>query len=125
AWAITHEETETAQRLAAALHMYWGKTGRHREGLAWLERARALPGEVPPTVRALTLITVGWLMEANGDLAAARPLAEEGLALCRAIGETVPEVWGCFALAGISEAEDDLDQAEAWYERALALSRAL
>jgi DNA-binding CsgD family transcriptional regulator/tetratricopeptide (TPR) repeat protein len=124
AWAIAHEETETAQRIAAALHVFWWTTGRHREGLTWAERALALPGEVPPGVRALTLIAVSWLAS-DDDPAAARPLAEEGLAISRALGEAVTEVWACFALAGISEAEGDLDQEEAWFERALALARAL
>jgi non-specific serine/threonine protein kinase len=125
AWAIAHEEAETAQRLAAALHRFWGKMGRQREGLRWGERALALPGEVPPVVRALTLIAVSWLADCNGDPAARRPLAEEGLAISRALGEVVPAVWACFALADISGAEGDLDQVEAWFDRALALARAL
>jgi predicted ATPase len=33
AWAIAQEEAETAQRIAAALHVYWEMTGRRREGL--------------------------------------------------------------------------------------------
>ncbi len=125
AWAITQEETETAHRIAAALHMFWAKTGRQREGLIWGERALALPGEVPPVVRALTLIAVSSLAVCNDDPAAARPLAEEGLAISRALGEVVPEVWASFALAEISGAEDDLDQMEAWFDRALVLARAL
>jgi non-specific serine/threonine protein kinase len=125
AWAVAHEEAETAHRIAAALHRFWERTVRHREGLMWGERALALPGEVPPVVRALTLIAVSSLTVDKGDPAAARPLAEEGLAISRALGEAVPEVWACFALAHISEAEGDPDQKEAWFDRALALARAL
>ena len=125
AWAIGHSETETAQRIVAALHVFWAKTGRCREGLRWGERALALPGEAPPQVRALTLIAVSCLAVDNGDPAAARPLAEEGLAISRTLGEAAPEVWASFALAEIAEAEGDLDQEEAWHDRALALARAL
>ena len=120
-WAIAYEEAETAHRIAAALHGFMDKTGRYREGLAWAGRALALPGEVPPVVRAMTLIAVGWL----DDAAAARPRAEEGLAISRALGEVVPEVWAFSALARISGVEGDGDQAEAWFERALALARSL
>lgn len=42
-WAVDHERTALAVRLAVALGRYWPLRGSYREGLYWFERILALP----------------------------------------------------------------------------------
>jgi predicted ATPase/class 3 adenylate cyclase len=83
AWAIGGEETEVAVRLAGSLYPFWEIRARHGEARAWLSRALALGGAVPPSCRAKALVAAGRATSWQFDWPAAITLLEEGAELCR------------------------------------------
>jgi tetratricopeptide (TPR) repeat protein len=87
AWSIARGEPELALRLGSALLEFWMVRADWNEGSTWLERARALPGEVDPAVRMKALRAAGELADALSDYPAATKHFEESLAVGRALGD--------------------------------------
>jgi non-specific serine/threonine protein kinase len=71
-----------AMELATTLTMFWWMQGKHREGMRWLEGARAaLPPETPPELRAAARFHYAYLLAHDtDDWAAAALLLDEGIA---------------------------------------------
>jgi predicted ATPase/DNA-binding XRE family transcriptional regulator len=88
-WALDRQRSDTAARLLGSLQWYWLRRGRHREARNWSDEVLALIVRHPPApaLRATALRTAGWLACQRGDMAAARPLLEEAVALGRATGD--------------------------------------
>jgi hypothetical protein len=92
-WALDREETGEREaglglRLAAALWSFWYMHYYESEGRRYLESA--LSGKSNPATarsRALALIGAGWLAINRADFGEAKILMEEGLALCRKLGD--------------------------------------
>jgi predicted ATPase len=127
--AMTHLlETKSAApslRLATALRWYCMMSGNFSEGRGWLKAALALPGEVEPSVRAAALTGAGALAWRQGDLAEARPLLEESLALQRTIGDKRGEAATLRNLGLLEHNEGDYPAAKAFHEASLEVMRAL
>ncbi|HET8631226.1 MAG TPA: helix-turn-helix domain-containing protein, partial [Thermomicrobiales bacterium] len=92
AWCEAAGEAELGLRLAAALFRFWSTRGPLAEGRAWLDRllaaAPAAGASGPATaVRATALLAAGVLAYNQGDLPAARALADASLALRRPLGD--------------------------------------
>jgi predicted ATPase/serine/threonine protein kinase/DNA-binding CsgD family transcriptional regulator len=88
AWLIEHMETELALRFCAALWHFWYLRGYWSEGRRWLEAALGQPQKTAPTLaRARALCGAGNLAYYQVDDAAARPLLEESVTLCRFLGD--------------------------------------
>lgn len=89
AWAVAHQDADTALRLAGAL-WYWlpsddGET--IATGTAWVEQALALPGADGPTAgRASALRTIGNLRLLAADYLGARAALREAGTLFQALG---------------------------------------
>jgi non-specific serine/threonine protein kinase len=82
-WAITHEETETALRLAGTMfEPHWLTGVNPRELGQWVHRALALPGG-SAAARIKALISAVWVARAREDPVMEYSLAEEALALAR------------------------------------------
>ena len=59
--AVAAGDAPTAQRLTAALGWYWWLRGHRSEGAALAAQALAVPGEVPPPVRARALVVASMV----------------------------------------------------------------
>ena len=73
--------------LALDLGWFWLKRGYLREGQSWLERTLANGGSAPPSLRARTIMTLGFVMFFRGDLDRAQALLKESAALGRTEGD--------------------------------------
>jgi len=91
-WALDREEDgepeELGLRLAVALQGFW--YSHHLiEGQRYLQRALSRTGSNPTTtrLRARALIGAGWIAITQADFGTSKDLMEEGLALCRELGD--------------------------------------
>jgi len=85
-WALAGGDGALGVRMAGALGRYWERRGHLSEGRQWLERA--LDGrEGPPDARAKALNAAGWLAYRQSAHDHAVALAEESIALYRAVGD--------------------------------------
>ena len=74
-------------RLASALGWFWHLRSHYREGRTWLEEAvRLNPDERSPD-KARALWALSMILSWQGDVAAARPVAEQSLELRRESGD--------------------------------------
>ena len=86
-WSIRREEAEVAVRLAGSLYPFWEIRARHGEARAWLNRALALGGAVPPSCRAKALVAAGRATSWQSDWPTAIPLLEEAAELSRKLDD--------------------------------------
>ncbi len=87
-WAISHQHTELATRLAGALWGYWLERGYYREGRRFLEMVLHLTGSSKRTAgRATLLMGFGALCRTQGDMDAARSALEEAVSICRELND--------------------------------------
>jgi tetratricopeptide (TPR) repeat protein len=113
-WCRDHDPA-LGLRLAAGLGWFWVVHHDLTDGEGWLERFLAQgPGE--PGLRGRALLALATLKRDRGDLAAAQPLLEESLALCRQVGDRWGVARGLAMLAHQARSRAD-------YERGLALTR--
>jgi predicted ATPase len=98
-------------RLASALGWFWHLRSYYREGRTWLEEAvRLNPGECSPE-KARALWALSMILNWQGDIAAARPLAEQSLEFWRENEDPLELAlalesigWSHFAASNYSEA---------------------
>jgi tetratricopeptide (TPR) repeat protein len=104
-WALGQGRATAGLRLAGALALFWYLRGYWSEGNDWLRHMLAAPvdaggletpeGREAAQARARALYGAGWLADERGKEAA---LYEEGLQLCRELGDR----WGeAFCLRGL------------------------
>ena len=91
-WALTHQ-SETALRLAAALHWFWFYRGHLSEGGDWTERALASGASAPPEVRVRALNGSSAFARERADTQTAAYRAEEAFAVARSEGDRSGEGW--------------------------------
>ena len=108
-WCTASGEVETGLQMASRLSGFWMGRGYEGEGLARLTGLLALPGGGGTAARALALTRAGAMAQEQGDLARARALQEESLALARKLDDPQHEAralnnLGC-ALAALGEKE--------------------
>ena len=60
-------EPESALGLAASLNLFWWTQGKLREGIGWLERARAAAPDAPAELRATSLFAEAFLVAHDTD----------------------------------------------------------
>lgn len=123
-WLVKHEDFEAAARLAGPLARFWMVHGHLVEGRAWLEKVLAYNG-LPPDVRAKALGGAGLLARSQGDYQAARAMAEEGLALCRALGDRQGIATMLKDLGIVYDYQGDLDTAASLYRESMEIFRDL
>ena len=100
AWATLHAPDQ-ALRIGGALQLFWLVRGHLGEARETLSRALAA-GEGKPQVRIKAMITLAWIVYAQGDLAASLTLAERALALARGSGDR-PGIAGALQVVGFGE----------------------
>ena len=66
-WAIDSGDAERAMRLVASLAWYWFLRSARAEGAEWARQALAMPGPVPPAVRAQGHIAAALTVLSGGE----------------------------------------------------------
>jgi predicted ATPase/tRNA A-37 threonylcarbamoyl transferase component Bud32 len=125
-WTQTHGQTSMGLRLGAALWRFWAARGHLREGYEHLARLLAMTGAEQPTLlRARVLNASATLVHEISDLAAARPLVEESLAIARGLGDRALVALVLNNLAFLLVRVGESETAQTCCEEALALNREL
>jgi tetratricopeptide (TPR) repeat protein len=128
-WAVAVGEAELALDLARVTKLFWQTRGHFSEGRRWFAAALALATDVPSPFRARALDAASMLARFHGDYAAARVLAEEGLAIWRDLdAQSFPDAKRglssmLFIRGEIAREEYDFAAARALYEESLAIGR--
>ncbi|HET9675444.1 MAG TPA: adenylate/guanylate cyclase domain-containing protein [Gaiellaceae bacterium] len=118
-WCERAGAVEELLRLATAAWWFWWARGALDEARVWMDRALAQSVE-PTALRADALEGATFLAYRTGDLATARQLAEERLAIYRVLGDDVGLGKGLLNLANIV-ADDDAEYAERLWHESLEL----
>jgi DNA-binding CsgD family transcriptional regulator len=121
-WALGGAEPEAGRELAARLARWWIATGRYSEAGQFLTTAAGVPAEAAPGIQARVLLGAAWSAYHLGDNPRAAPLAADGIACARQVGEPQLEVWGRNLLAGLAWSAGDADRIVAEIEASQALS---
>lgn len=78
---------EAGLRLTGTLFWSWHLRGHWADGWAWLQKALAAAPNADRLLRAMLLSRAGYLALEAGDTPQVMPCCEEGIALCREIGD--------------------------------------
>ena len=124
AWSLEQQEAETAAQMGAAIWRFWHLRGYMSEGRSVLERALASFSE-QNAVRAKALNVAAILASFQDDYLTARTLAEESLALSRALAEQKQTGYALYILGRLARIEGNYAGAAAFFEESLSLVRQL
>ena len=88
-WGFEHHEAELVLRLVGALWQYWSLRVQWSEGRRWLEEALTVAStvKVEKALLAKALCAAATLIRYQFDLARARALCEQSVALYRELGD--------------------------------------
>ncbi|MEJ7762367.1 MAG: tetratricopeptide repeat protein, partial [Thermomicrobiales bacterium] len=123
-WTLTRPGAEQALRLASALRRFWLGRGYLVEGRDWLERALAGSEGAKPALRAHTLGAAGELAYFLEDHRRATALAEEGLEICRTLGDARGIADALLGLGHLTRQTGDLERAVTFLDEGMALAGA-
>jgi len=126
AWCIERAvDAEAGLRLAGALGWFWNMRGHPSEGRAWSAKALQRGSGARPALRARVLFMAGSLAWQQGDLAVARSLLEESVALYRELGlaQRWDLAWALTGVGMVASFQADHDAARAASDEAVALAR--
>jgi tetratricopeptide (TPR) repeat protein len=117
------DDDELALRLSGALRWFWRMRGHFHEGHRWLEKSLQRCPERCTAARAVGLLGKGLLINALGDLGAARLAAEESAAIYRELGDQhgLAEALTLIGFTLVWQGEASLGRAR--LEEALAICR--
>ncbi len=111
-------------RLASALGWFWHLRSHYREGRSWLEEALRLNPAERSGEKARALWALSMILNWQGDVAAARPLAEESLELWRKSNDPLELAlalesigWSHFAASNYSEALRSMEDCVVSYRK--------
>ncbi len=119
------ERIETTLRLGSGLWWFWNMRCHYNEGRQWLDKTLAKGVGISTELRAKVLRGAGTLAHIQGDDAQAQALFNEGLALCRQLGDKggVASILG--SMARVEQTKGNYARSHALYEECLALEREL
>jgi predicted ATPase/transcriptional regulator with XRE-family HTH domain len=126
AWFIEHVwEAETGLRLAGALAWFWNIRCHLSEGREWSSKALQLGAQASPVLRARALFGAGGIAWMQGDVALARILMEESIAIYRDLGHSQrwDLAWALTGLAMVAAYQADHESTQVAAEEAVTLAR--
>ena len=119
-------DADGAMRIGGALWFYWWIRGAYAEGRARLRAALDLPGGQEPTaVRAKALNADGVSALSEGDADGAIGRHQEGLAICRRVGDEGGAAFSLLCLSACFLTRADLVRGESAAAESLAIYRRL
>jgi non-specific serine/threonine protein kinase len=125
-WSRTEEGgAEAGLRLAGALYWFWFLRGYWSDGRQWLEVALAGSGDAPSYARPKVLRGAAHLAWRQGDLERATALCEQGLVMCRDLGDREGSAWLLSYLGVVATQRGDYARAAALLDESLGLCEAL
>jgi non-specific serine/threonine protein kinase len=121
AWLGGSDQVEAGLRASRPLWRFWSVRGYLAEGREWLT-ALLVRDDAPTTswARARALSSAGWMALEQDDVAAARMLCEQGLALSRECGDDELVAEHLAQLGHTARQQGEYARAEALYEESLA-----
>jgi predicted ATPase/DNA-binding CsgD family transcriptional regulator len=123
-WSLERGEGgEMALRFGVALRSFWVIRGHWSEGRTFLERALAASEGPMIGVRAKALEVAASLAIYQGDHERGEALCQEGLAQCRARGDTRGTEFALYLLGTLAWQRGDFAVARSLLEESLALAR--
>src|SRR5262249_22780676 len=126
AWDEADEgRCEAGLQLAAALGPFWEMRGYLTEGRRWFAKVLGKSGPAAAALRAKALSWAGDLAADQGDVAAARALYEEGLAIGRELEEKQVIAWSLFGLGAAARDQGEMAAAGSLFGEGLAIWRDL
>ena len=124
-WGIGLDDVGGALCLAAALWRFWEVRGYLTEGRRWLERLLALPGDVPPHLRAKALNSAGVLAQRQSAYDAAQALYEASLTIRRELHDQRGMAAALLGLGNLAGLQGDHGRGEKLFQESLAIGRAV
>jgi predicted ATPase len=121
--ASDDERAAVGLRLVQALAQFWYQHGYATEGRRWLERAVELASDDARAPLAKVAHWLGVLLEQQGELDAALPLFERGLAVWRDLGDRDQEARELNSLGITHRHLGDVDTARSMFEGSIAIAR--
>jgi predicted ATPase/DNA-binding CsgD family transcriptional regulator len=97
-WAVSND-ANVGLRICGALWRYWYLRGHLFEGRERLAALLSQSALVPDPIRAKALFAAAQLAVIQGESSRARGLAEESVAIRRALGDTIGAGWSIHTLA--------------------------
>lgn len=122
-WAYDHNESEMIGRFVAALWQFWHVHSHYREGRRWMEVAHARSATLQLHLRANALYGAGWLAYDQRDYEQAHLYHQHGLALFRALGDTVGIAEALRGIGEVALARADYERAESAFQESLVIDR--
>jgi len=122
-WAQERGEIDLGLRLGAAAATFWRWRGYLGEGQGWLRAALEHSRGLETLARARALYQAGLVACFRDDLEQAVAWSEEGLALCRTLGDPVGMAWSLFNLGWAAAQRARYGGAAPFYEECLAVAR--
>jgi non-specific serine/threonine protein kinase len=125
-WSRTEEGgAEGGLRLAGALYRFWFMHDHWSDGRQWLEVALARSGDAQHSARPKVLRGAAHLAWRQGDYERATTLCEQGLAMCRDLGDREGSAWLIIWLGVVAIPRGNYARATALLEESLSLCEAL
>jgi non-specific serine/threonine protein kinase len=122
-YSRTQRFHEAGLRLANALWWYWAMRASFSEGRTWLAERALSEEKAAPALRATALYRAGMLAFFQGDLERVDVLAEESLALFRALKDTQGIAVSLSNLVHVSLRQRNHERAQHLGEESVALAR--
>ena len=124
-WSLDGGEPEVGLRLAETLWWFCYLRGHYGEGREWLEEALAKSEDPPVPLRAKALTAAGVLAFLQCEYGLATAQLEEGLALCRELGDERGVASALQTLGSVAREQGHYARAQALHEESLSLWREL
>ncbi|HEV2108897.1 MAG TPA: BTAD domain-containing putative transcriptional regulator, partial [Thermomicrobiales bacterium] len=124
AWTLGQPGAERALQLASTLRRFWLARGYLVEGRDWLERALARGESAQPATRVKAMFAAGELAFFLKDHCRATALAEEGLQICRSLGDARGIADALLGLGHLTRHTGDLDRAAMFLDEGIAVADA-
>jgi tetratricopeptide (TPR) repeat protein len=124
AWSLEKGEGDLAVRMAGPLGFYWDWAELFTEGRKWSEEVLTRFGTDETTlVQAHLLSAAGMMAFLQGDLLAARPRLERGLAIARELGDSAQVGLVLHGLGMTAWQQGDRSAARRYLSESVMLSR--